>query len=165
MVLAVSAALAMSMAACGGDDKPVTSASGGQPSTTALVTTTTAAPATTTTAAKPTVATASSAKLGTVLVDASGKTLYTFDNDSGGTSTCKDACATKWPPLVLAGGTSTPVAGTGVSGLTVVARPDDASKMQVAVNGKPLYTYSLDTAAGDTNGDGVGGVWHAAKPA
>jgi len=114
---------------------------------------------------KPAVATATNAKLGTVLVDASSKTLYMFDNDTGGTSTCKDACAAKWPPLVLQGGATTPVAGPGVSGLTAVARPDDPTRMQVALNGKPLYTYSLDTAPGDTNGDGVGGVWHAAKPA
>ena len=165
MVVAVSAALAMSLAACGSDDKPVTTANGAQPSTTATTPTTALVTTTTAAAAKPAVATATNAKLGTVLVDAAAKTLYTFDNDSAGTSTCKDACAAKWPPLVLQGGATSPVAGPGVSGLTAVARPDDPTKMQVALNGKPLYTYSLDTAPGDANGDGVGGVWHAAKPA
>ena len=37
---------------------------------------------------------------GTILTDAHGMTLYTFDKDTDGASTCYDACAKKWPPLV-----------------------------------------------------------------
>jgi predicted lipoprotein with Yx(FWY)xxD motif len=161
--VAVAAALAVSMAACGKDDKPVTAA-GGQSATTAVAPATTT-PVATTAAPKPTVATASSATLGTIMVDATGRTLYTFDKDSGTTSSCTGNCAATWPALVLPSGTTTPVAGTGLNGLTVAARPDDATKMQVAWNGKPLYTYAADTAPGDTKGDGVGGIWHVAKPA
>ena len=156
----LSASLALAMAACGDDDDSTTTA-GGQSQTS--LTTTAAAVTTTTAAPKATVATANSS-LGTIFVDASGKSLYTFDRDSGGTSACTGTCAATWPALVLPAGTSAPVAGTGVSNLTVVARPDDATKMQVVWNGKPLYTYSGDTAAGDTKGDGVGGNWHVAKP-
>jgi predicted lipoprotein with Yx(FWY)xxD motif len=162
MVLAVSAALAVSLAACGKDSKPVTSAGSGQSS----ATTAAAAPVVTTAAPKPTVGTAASATLGTVMVDpATGKTLYTRDSDPAGGSSCTANCAATWPPLVLPGGTTAPVAGTGLTGLTAAARPDDATKMQVLWNGKALYTYSADTAAGDTKGDGVGGIWHAARPA
>ncbi len=161
--VALGATLALAMTACGSDDTPVTAGAGAAqapattPTTAALATTTTAAP-------KATVATATTG-LGTVFVDASGKTLYTFDRDTSPTSSCTGNCAATWPPLVLASGATTAVAGTGVGSLTVVARPDDATKMQVVWNGKPLYFYAADTAPGDTKGDGVGGVWHAAKPA
>jgi len=153
----------MAMSACGKSDTPVTSAAGNQ---TASTTPTTLAPAPTTTAApKATVATANSS-LGTIFVDATGKTLYTWDKDTSPTSTCTGGCAATWPALVLPAGTTTAVAGPGVTGtMTVVARSDDATKMQVVWNGKPLYNYAADTAAGDVKGDGVGGVWHVAKPA
>jgi predicted lipoprotein with Yx(FWY)xxD motif len=157
----LTATLAMGMAACGNDDDPTTTSAGGQ---TGGTTATTAAPVPTTAAAKPHVATASTS-LGTVLVDGAGKTLYTWDRDTGPASTCVGNCAATWPPLVLPAGVSTPVAGAGVSLLTVAARPDDATKMQVNWDGKPLYYYAADTAPGDVKGDGVGGTWHVVKTA
>lgn len=160
-VLAISGALAVAMAACGSDDKPVTTAGNQQPATTAA----TIAPVATTAAPKPTVATATNATLGTIMVDATGKTLYTFDKDTSATSACTGNCAATWPALVLPSGTTSPVAAPGITGLTAAARPDDATKMQVDWNGKPLYTYAADTAPGDAKGDGVGGIWHVAKPA
>jgi predicted lipoprotein with Yx(FWY)xxD motif len=164
----LGATMAMAMAACGSSDKTTTA--GGQTATTTRATTpattpTTVAATTTTAAAKATVATASNASLGTILVDSTGKTLYTFDKDTSTTSACTGNCAATWPALVLPSGATTAVAGTGVGTLSVVARPDDASKMQVVLNGKPLYNYAADTAPGDTKGDGVGGIWHVAKPA
>lgn len=108
-------------------------------------------------AAAGTVSTASNAKLGTILVDAQGRTLYTFDKDTGDTIACTGACATRWPPLVVTSGEP-----TGVPGLATAKRPDGTT--QVTFNGKPLYRYSADAKAGDTNGDGFGGVWHVAKP-
>lgn len=165
----LGATMAMAMAACGSSDKTTTA--GGQTAQTATTTATTpatVAPAATTTtaAAKATVATANNASLGTILVDATGKTLYTFDKDTSTTSSCTGGCAATWPAVVLPSGATTAVAGTGVGTLSVAARPDDATKMQVVLNGKPLYTYALDTAPGDTKGDGAGGgAWHVAKPA
>ena len=164
-MVAVAGALAVALAACGKDDTPTTTASGQSATTvTAAPVVSTVAPVVTTTAPKPTVATASNATLGTILVDpASGKTLYIRDSDPAGTSSCTGSCAATWPPLVLATGTTAPVAASGITGLTAAARPDDATKMQVLSSGKPLYTYAGDAAAGDTKGDGVGGVWHVAK--
>lgn len=156
----LTATLAMGMAACGDDDDPTTTSAGQTGGTTA----TTAAPATTAPAAKPTVKTASTS-LGTVLVDGDGKTLYTWDRDTGPASTCTGNCAATWPPLVLASGVTTPVAGPGVSLLTTAPRPDDATKLQVNWDGKPLYYYAADTAPGDVKGDGVGGTWHVVKVA
>jgi predicted lipoprotein with Yx(FWY)xxD motif len=160
-VVLLTASLGLAMAACGSDDKPTTTASNAQTNSTPA-STAPAATTPTTAAAKPVVATANSS-LGTILVDATGKTLYTWDRDTTTTSSCTGGCAATWPPL-LATGTAAPVAGPGVGALTAVARPDDASKMQVVLNGKPLYNYSADTAPGDVKGDGVGGTWHVAKP-
>ena len=91
-----------------------------------------------------------------------GKTLYTFAADTANTSACTDACAAKWPPFTVeSDDTLTP--GAGVTGaLTTFARPD--GKMQVAINGRPLYYYAADTKAGDTTGQGVGGKWFVATP-
>lgn len=105
-----------------------------------------------------TVKTASSS-LGTILVDGSGRTLYLFTKDSPGTSTCTGGCLVVWPPLL---GTAT--AGSGVDGslLGTVTRPD--GKTQVSYKGMPLYYWAQDSAPGQTNGQGVQGVWWVVSP-
>jgi predicted lipoprotein with Yx(FWY)xxD motif len=108
----------------------------------------------------PTVLTRTTA-LGTVLTGANGNTLYTFDRDTPGVSNCSGNCATTWPPLTLASGN--PPAPAGVGGAFAVITRADGGR-QVTYNGAPLYFYGPDTGPGDTSGDGVGGVWHAAKP-
>lgn len=111
-----------------------------------------------TSAAAVTVMTASSS-LGTILVDGSGRTLYLFTKDSPNTSTCTGGCLAAWPPLL---GTAT--AGTGVDSslLGTLTRPD--GKMQVSYKGMPLYYWAQDSAAGQTNGQGVQGVWWVVSP-
>ena len=101
--------------------------------------------------------TANNAKLGTILVDGAGKTLYYFDRDSAGAIACTGACATRWPPLL----TSSSQAPAGVQGLGTAKRPDGGT--QITYKDHPLYRYSGDPKPGDTNGDGFAGVWHAAK--
>lgn len=93
---------------------------------------------------------------GEALVDAAGMSLYTFDKDSAGKSACEGECTEYWPPAMVD-------AGDKPSGdFTAVARSDGAS--QWAYKGKPLYTWSKDSAPGQTTGDGVKGVWHLARP-
>jgi len=87
-----------------------------------------------------------------VATDANGMTLYTFDKDTAGTSTCYDACAANWPPYLVQEG------ATMGEGWTQVQRTDGT--MQWAVGGKPVYLYSGDAAKGDMNGDGAANVWH-----
>ena len=99
--------------------------------------------------------------LGKVLVDARGRTLYLFAKDKSGRSACNGACATYWPPLVSA---AKPRAARGVraSLLGLTKRTD--GKRQVTYAGHPLYTFSLDTRAGQTSGQGLtdfGGSWNA----
>ncbi|MFN2609065.1 MAG: hypothetical protein ABR511_14430 [Acidimicrobiales bacterium] len=153
--MAVVAVAGVALVACSSSSKTSTSS----PTTAA------GAGATTTTTAAATVAVATNAQFGSILTDpASGKTLYTRDTDPAGASSCTGGCASTWPPLVMAAGGSGPQAPNGVSGaLTTAARPDDATKLQVLLNGKALYAYAGDSAAGDTKGDGVGGIWHVAK--
>jgi predicted lipoprotein with Yx(FWY)xxD motif len=103
--------------------------------------------------------TVSHTSAGDALAGAGGMTLYVFDNDTAGSSTCTGGCATKWPPLL--GDGSTVIAGIGVTGTFGTTTRDDGSK-QVTHNGQPLYYYAPDQAAGDAMGDGVGGVWHIA---
>jgi len=94
---------------------------------------------------------------GSVLTDAKGMTLYTFDKDAGGKSACNGPCAGNWPPLTAAGG-ATPAAN-----YTVITR-DDGGK-QWAYKGKPLYTWKNDHKPGDITGDGfLNGAWHIARP-
>lgn len=98
---------------------------------------------------------------GEILVDGEGMTLYLFTNDTDGTSTCTDACATTWPALTV-DGEATAGDGADESLLSTTERDDGA--MQVTYNGKPLYHYSGDTAAGETKGQGVGGRWYVVSP-
>ncbi len=93
--------------------------------------------------------------LGEVFTDANGMTLYTYDEDTPGKSNCTGLCAAFRPP-VSADDTAKPTGG-----FTTITR-DDGTK-QWAYKGRPLYGYVLDGKAGDTGGDGVDGVWHAAK--
>jgi predicted lipoprotein with Yx(FWY)xxD motif len=92
--------------------------------------------------------------LGKILVDSQGRTLYLFKQDSGTKSTCSGGCATAWPPLRASG---KPTAGSGVQASLLGTTPRSDGKPQVTYNGHPLYGYQGDSAAGDTNGQGVNG--------
>ncbi|MEU8515209.1 SCO0930 family lipoprotein [Kitasatospora sp. NPDC048722] len=102
-------------------------------------------------------------KLGSVLTDGQGFTLYRFDKDSAKPpmSNCSGGCATTWPPVVKDGST---MAGTGIDSakLGEIVRADGTH--QLTVGGWPAYRYAQDTAPGDTKGEGVGGTWHALAP-
>lgn len=96
--------------------------------------------------------------LGKIVVDGQGKTLYMFTPDDGQAApTCVDACAKNWPALIATG---TPTVGPGVTAAaSTVARTDGAGN-QVKIGDYPLYYFGKDAAAGDTNGQGVGGKWY-----
>ena len=82
--------------------------------------------------------------------------LYTYDEDQAGVSNCTNECAKTWPPATLDAGTKL---GENYS---LIKRADGT--MQAAFHGMPLYLYSKDRKPGDISGDGVGGVWHLARP-
>jgi predicted lipoprotein with Yx(FWY)xxD motif len=87
-----------------------------------------------------------------MVVDAKGITLYIFDKDTDGKSTCYDTCAAKWPPYLGSAD------ATLTEGWTLVDRTDGTK--QWAYDGKPMYYFAGDKAPGDKAGDGLGGVWH-----
>ena len=104
-------------------------------------------------------------KLGPILVDDKGMTLYLFVKDTGTSSTCYDQCAQFWPPLLTTG---TPQAGSGAtqSLLGTITRTD--GKVEVTYAGHPLYYFVKDKAAGDITGQGVNGfgdLWWVLTPA
>lgn len=94
---------------------------------------------------------------GGVLVNTSGMTLYTFDNDpaGSGTSKCNGPCATLWPPA-LAAADAKPEGD-----MTIITR-DDGTK-QWAYKGKPVYLYSADKKPGDMTGDKFKDIWHVIR--
>jgi predicted lipoprotein with Yx(FWY)xxD motif len=103
--------------------------------------------------------------IGTVLVDSAGKTLYDFSRDTGTASTCDGVCAIDWPPVIAPA--SLPASLPGVSGELGTTTRGDGSK-QLTIAGHPVYTYSGDAQAGQTNGQGLdlnGGEWFAVTPA
>ena len=103
-------------------------------------------------------------RLGRILVDSRGRTLYLFKADHGTKSACSGACATAWPPLRTG---AKPAAGRGArtSLVGTTSRSDGAP--QVTYHGHPLYLFVKDHKAGDVNGEGVtafGGTWFAVSP-
>jgi predicted lipoprotein with Yx(FWY)xxD motif len=107
-----------------------------------------------------TVSTADVANIGKVLVNADGFTLYYLQTDAHNSVTCTGNCATTWPPELV---TATPKA-VGLRGtLGTIANP--AGGEQLTYDGWPLYSYTGDSAPGQANGQGSGGVWFAMTPA
>ena len=109
--------------------------------------------------------TAASTKLGMVLVDGSGRTLYLFEKDQPDQSACSGACAAAWP---VDNSSGTPKAGSGVKAslLGTIKRSDNTT--QVTYNHHPLYYYSGDSGAGQQNGQGLnafGAAWFVVAPA
>jgi predicted lipoprotein with Yx(FWY)xxD motif len=144
---ALAVVSALVLAACGGSSKSSssttssTSAYGGAPSKSSAPTSSGAA----------SVVSTKTTSLGTFLVDGQGRALYLWDADHGPMSTCTGVCAQAWPPLTTSG---TPKASGGVKSslLGTVKRADGTREVTYA--GHPLYTFTGDSAAGQTAGQG-----------
>jgi predicted lipoprotein with Yx(FWY)xxD motif len=107
---------------------------------------------------------AANPKLGQILVDGNGRTLYLFAADRGAASTCYGACATYWPPLLTG---SAPQAGTGVNAslLGTTKRTDGTTEVTYA--GHPLYYVVTDHNPGDATGQAIvnfGAAWYVLGP-
>lgn len=118
----------------------------------------------------PAVAIRNVGSVGQVLTDAKGRTLYVSDEESNGKVLCATQdCTAIWSPALVPGG-QRPTGPDAVMGaLGTLTRPD--GKVQLALNGKPLYTFTFDHGAGDVNGNGqqdsfagTDFTWHAATP-
>ena len=144
---------AVAVAACGG---------GGGAASAATATSSSTPKTTHTQTAKVRVA---DSRLGKILVDSQGRTLYLFKADSGARSACSGACATAWPPLRSGG---KPAVGSGARASLVGTSPRSDGAAQVTYNGHPLYLFVKDHKPGDINGQGVtafGAAWFVVSPA
>ncbi len=102
---------------------------------------------------------------GTYLTDGSGRSLYEFASDTATKSTCTGACVSAWPPLTSS---SAAAAGSGVTAADIGTLTRSDGSEQVTYNGHPLYYFSGDTSAGQTNGQGstaFGAKWWLLSPA
>jgi predicted lipoprotein with Yx(FWY)xxD motif len=104
-------------------------------------------------------------KLGKVLADGSGRTLYLFEKDKGPKSSCFGACATAWPPVTTTG---KPTALKGISASKLGTTNRGHGVKQVTYNGHPLYRFIKDTGPQQTHSEGLkafGAEWHALSAA
>ncbi len=111
-----------------------------------------------------TVDVADNPKLGQVLVDSQGNTVYMFEKDESDESYCNGSCAKAWPPVTTKG---QPQAGSGVSASKLTTLKRDDGSTQVVFDGHPLYTYVKDEDTEDAYGNGLdqfGAEWYGLHP-
>jgi len=154
-LIAAAALIGLLAAGCGGSD------ASSSPTTAATTSTSTGSGAA---GGAATVDVADNADLGKILSDGDGNTVYLFEKDENGMSSCSGACAGEWPPVTTSG---SPKVGAGADkSLIGTVKRDDGSE-QVTYDGHPLYRYTGDTQPGDTNGNGLdafGAEWYALTP-
>ncbi|MEU2600094.1 SCO0930 family lipoprotein [Streptomyces hirsutus] len=103
-------------------------------------------------------------ELGEIVVDRDGRTVYRFMKDEAWpkpVSACTGACLEKWPAVAPVDINDTK--GIKKKNYMTFTRPDNKAEQQT-IGCWPIYTFAGDKAAGDTNGQGVGGTWYAVRP-
>ncbi|MFI7407585.1 SCO0930 family lipoprotein [Streptomyces sp. NPDC049627] len=108
-------------------------------------------------------------KLGEIVIDKNGHTVYRFMKDSPWPmkTACTGECLEKWPVIAPVDAEDTEgidLKGSGPrgQGYVVFDRPDGIK--QQTIDCVPIYTFAGDKKPGDTNGQGVGGTWFAIRP-
>jgi predicted lipoprotein with Yx(FWY)xxD motif len=104
-------------------------------------------------------------RLGPILVDGSGRSLYLFESDPADKSICTGACTSLWPPLTATANVHA-TGGAAAGQLGALNRTDGS--MQVSYHGHPLYYFAGDHKPGDITGEGLnqfGGSWDVISPA
>jgi predicted lipoprotein with Yx(FWY)xxD motif len=145
---AVILAAAAVLVACGGSSKSSSSSNPG-------------GGASATPASGPAMVKTTTGKLGTYLVDGSGRTLYLYTPDTGTTSTCYSGCIELWPAFVT-NGAPTATGGAMSSLLGTTTRKDGSTEVTYA--GHPLYYFASDNSPGETSGQGMQGIWFVVAP-
>lgn len=143
----------IALAGCGSSDNSTTAAD-----------TTAAATPTGSGSSATTIDVADNPKLGQILVDSRGHTVYMFEKDESDESYCNGSCAKVWPPVTTKG---QPKAGSGVSASKLTTLKRDDGSMQVVFDGHPVYTYVKDEDTEDAYGNGLdqfGAEWYGLRP-
>lgn len=99
-------------------------------------------------------------KLGAYLTDGSGRTLYFFTKDAENLNSCTGTCIANWPVYYSEHLQIPP--SLRKADFSVLTREDGTK--QLTYKNWPLYYFVKDKAAGEINGEAVGGVWFTAKP-
>lgn len=102
--------------------------------------------------------------LGQIVTTGSGVTVYRYDADTNNPSksNCNSGCTSTWPPVLVTGSSLPKVTGVSSSLVGEITRSDGTKQLTLA--GWPLYTYTGDSGAGSTSGQGIGGTWWAVTP-
>jgi predicted lipoprotein with Yx(FWY)xxD motif len=156
--------LAVAAAGCGSSSSSSSSSSS---ASTPAATTTTSAKGPKAVATKLTISAATVPGLGVILVNAEGRTLYTFAPDKKSKVTCTSSCASVWPPVILTAGAA-PVAAKQVKASLLSSDANPSGGKVVTYAGWPLYTYVADSAPGTASGQALklnGGLWYVITPA
>ncbi len=151
--------IALSAAACGG----TTATSGSSPTTAGTPAAASGTPQAS--AASSALLGTATSPLGAIVVNSQGRTVYMFAADSPGHSTCSGECLEYWP--VVPAPAALPASVPGVTAAVGSLARADGTR-QLTLGGWPLYTFSGDSAAGQTNGqgkNGSGGLWWVLSPA
>jgi predicted lipoprotein with Yx(FWY)xxD motif len=152
LAVALLAVLGLIAAGCGGSSAssaPKTGVAGAQHSTSSVAVTTRKVKG-----------------LGVVLVNAKGRTLYTFAKDRRHAVTCTGSCASFWPPLKWKSSAKPKGGGSAKSKLLGLDMSPTGAHV-VTYNKWPLYTFIEDKAAGQAKGQGQklnGGKWYVISP-
>jgi predicted lipoprotein with Yx(FWY)xxD motif len=166
IVVALLAALALSLAACGGDDddapaggEPAASgdeaaggdqAAGGDGPGSNADKQEQGGPGIT--------ITTGSSQFGEILFDADQQAIYLFDKETSSKPDCYGDCAAAWPPVLTDG---EPQAAGGIDSKLLGTTERDDGTTQVTYNGHPLYYY-VDDGKGEVlchNVSEFGGLW------
>jgi predicted lipoprotein with Yx(FWY)xxD motif len=117
-------------------------------------------------AGAPTVKATHNAKLGRIVVDAHGRTIYVLSPETARHLLCKTReCFEVWPPLTVPSRKTMLKAGAGVRGRLAILRRSNGM-LQLTLNGMPLYHFSGDGRKGEAKGQHIhsfGGVWHVIR--
>lgn len=170
-ILIVFVTIIVVFSSCGGSSSTTTGGSSsssssngynqGSSPTKAPAATPTSAPATSGNVVVKTASATVDGKSVTILTDAKGMTLYYFTPDTASKTVCTAGCAQTWPPLLFTAA-GKPTASPTLPGELEIY--PNANGKQVIYNDHPLYTYGGDSAAGQTNGEGIAGKWYVATP-
>lgn len=101
---------------------------------------------------------------GSYLTDSKGRAIYMFTADSKMKSSCYDACAEAWPPVIA---DTTPTCGDKVNASMVKTIKRKNGKKQITYNGWPLYYFEKDKGEGEVTGQDIksfGGEWYLISP-
>lgn len=116
-------------------------------------------------ASSPTLKSANVTGFSGALVNHSSRTLYLLTSEKGAKIKCASGCLSAWPPLLVKSTVKTVSLGANVKGrIGFVKR--SATMKQVTFNSYPVYTYSGDSAALQSTGEGIaafGGTWYLIK--